>query len=322
MNFQNIPPVNTGKFYLDTAMQRAKKQVKALTIKIKDEDKKTFIKERTRIKTINETLTKNLMFIINSFPGLDGLPEFYHELCKNTMNIDEVKQALSTISWAPRKLDELERDFLRQIKNKNKTEILKTKKAHIGRVSSIIKRLDKKLELIEKTRRTMITFPDIKEDLYTVCIAGFPNVGKSTLLKKITTSKPEIGSYAFTTKNLNTGYFKDNFEKIQVIDVPGTLNRLEKMNKVEKQAHLAIKYLANLIVYVYDLTEPYTIEEQEALHKKIKQQGKTTTIYFSKADLIKEEPIKNYIKKHELKNATWKSEELKKQIIQQKQEKR
>ena len=318
MNFQNIEPVNNGKFYLDVAIQRAKKYVNSMTVKLKDEDRKTQIKEKARIKTIKESLSKSLMRIVNSFPGLDGLPEFYYELCTSTMNVDEVKQALSTIAWAPKKIDELERDFLRAIKNKNKAEILQAKKSFIGRTSSIIKRLDKKLDLIEKTRRTMITFPDIKEDLYTVCIAGFPNVGKSTLLTKITTSKPEIGSYAFTTKSLNTGYFKDNFESIQIIDVPGTLNRFDKMNDVEKQAHLAIKYLANLVVYVYDLTEPYPLKEQESLYHNTTNLGKEVIIYFSKSDLLGEQPIKNYIKKTKLKNATWKSEELKKEITTKK----
>ena len=320
MNFQNIEPIQTSKFYLDVAIQRGKKQANNVSIKTKDDDKKTLIKEKTRVKTIKESLEKSLTNIINTFPGLDGLPEFYTELSKSTMNVDEVKKALSTISWATKKINELERMFQKSTRGKNKAEIINAKKSYIGRVSSIMKRLEKKLELIEKTRNTMISFPDIKDDLYTVCIAGFPNVGKSTLLSKITTSKPEIGNYAFTTTKLNTGYFKDNFESIQVIDVPGTLNRFEKMNNVEKQAHLAIKYLANLVVYVIDLTEQYTIQEQEELYKKTKQQGKQIIIYFSKADLIGEEPIKKYITKQKIENATWTANEVKKEIAKQKKQ--
>lgn len=320
MNFQNIEAVKSGKFYLDVAIQRGKRHVNTLNVRLKDENKKTLIKEKARIKTIKDSLTKSLTSIVNSFPGLDGLPEFYTELCESTMNVDEVKKALSTISWAPKKIDELERLFLKSARGKNKAEILTAKKSFIGRTSSIIKRLEKKLELIENARNAMIKFPDIKEDLYTVCIAGFPNVGKSTLLSKITTSKPEIGSYAFTTTKLNTGYFKDNFESIQIIDVPGTLNRFEKMNNVEKQAHLAIKYLANLIIYIFDLTEPYTIQEQEALYEKTKEQGKQVITYFSKADILGEDKIKEYIKEKKLENATWNANDVKKQITQQKKQ--
>ena len=210
---------------------------------------------------------------------------------------------------------------MRRIKNKDKAEIIKAKKSYIGRVSSIMKRLDKKLNLIEETRRIIQTFPDIKEDLYTVCINGFPNVGKSTLLTKITSSKPEIGSYAFTTKTLNTGYFKDRFEDIQVVDVPGSLNRFEKMNDVEKQAEIALKYLSNLIVYVYDLTEPYPLEQQEKLFKKTKEELKPVLIYFSKADILGEDKINKFIKEKKLENATHNPEELKKKIIEMKRKK-
>ncbi|MCC7574439.1 50S ribosome-binding GTPase [Candidatus Woesearchaeota archaeon] len=317
MNFQKTQPVEKGSFYLDVAVQRAKKQVNALTIRIKDEDKKALIKEKTRIKVIKDTLIKSFINIINSFPGLDGLPEFYYELCKSTMDVDEVKKALSVISWAPGKISELEREFIRQTRGKTKEDIIKARRAFIGRISSIIKRMDKKLELIEQTRRTMITYPDIKDDLFTVCISGFPNVGKSTLLSRITTSKPEIGNYSFTTTTLNTGYFKDGFEKIQIIDVPGTLNRFEKMNNVEKQAHLALKYLANLIVYVYDLTEPYSLKEQDALFEETKKLGKPILIYVSKADLLGKQKIKEFIKNNEIKNANYDSEELRKEITKQ-----
>ena len=103
MNFQKIEPVSKGDFYLDVAIQRGKKSANNLTIRVRDEDKRAQIREKTRIKTIKESLIKSLTSIINSFPGLDGLPEFYYELCKNTMNVDEVKLALSTLSWATKK---------------------------------------------------------------------------------------------------------------------------------------------------------------------------------------------------------------------------
>jgi nucleolar GTP-binding protein len=317
MNFQKIGPIEKGDFYLDVAVQRAKKHINSLSIRIKDENKKTLIKEKTRIKIIKDNLIKSFNNIITTFPGLDGLPEFYIELCKNTMDVDEVKKALSAIAWAPGKISELEREFSKHARGKTKDEIIKARRAFMGRISSIIKRTNKKLETVEEARRNMITFPDIKNDLFTVCISGFPNVGKSTLLSKITTSKPEIGSYAFTTVTLNTGYFKDRFEDIQIIDVPGTLNRFEKMNNVEKQAHLAIKYLANLIVYVYDLTEPYPIEEQDALKEETEKFGKPIIIYVSKADLIGEEKIKEFLKTKKI-SGSWEAEEIKENIIQEK----
>ena len=318
MNFQNIEPINSGKFYLDVAIQRGIRHANSLTIRIPDEDKKALIKEKARVKVIKDSLSKSLIGVVHSFPGLDGMPEFYFELASCSFDVDLVKQALSAIAWAPRKISDLERDFVKNVRGKNKAEIIRAKKSFIGRVSSIVKRLTSKLDLLEQTRRVLLTFPDIKDDLFTVCICGFPNVGKSTLLSRITTSKPEIGSYAFTTKSLNTGYFKHSFESVQIVDVPGTLNRFERMNNVERQAHLAIRYLANLVVYVYDLTEPYSLAEQDLLFKNTSELGKDVIIYFSKVDLLGEDKIKSFIKEKNLSDAVFSASDLKDLIISKK----
>lgn len=320
MNFQKIAPISKGDFYLDVAIQRGRKHANAYNIRTKNDDMKSLIKEKERVKVVKDSLVKSLSSIITSFPGLDGLSEFYYELCLSTFDVDAVKQSLSTISWAVKKICELERDFSRNVKGRSKADIISAKKSFFGRTSSIIKRLNNKLDLLENTRRVMLTFPDIKDDLFTVCISGFPNVGKSTLLSRITPSTPEIGSYSFTTKSLNTGYFKDNFESIQVVDVPGTLNRFDRMNNVEKQAHLAIKYLANVVVYVYDLTEPYSIEEQNALFETTQHLGKDMIVYFSKVDLLGEKLINDFIESNGIKGAVFNHDELKSKIVSYKKQ--
>ncbi len=50
-------------------------------------------------------------------------------------------------------------------------------------------------------------------------LVGFPNAGKSSLLKELTNAEPKIGDYAFTTLNPNLGVF----EKKVIADVPGLI---------------------------------------------------------------------------------------------------
>ena len=143
----------------------------------------------------------------------------------------------------------------------------------------------------------MRNFPAIKTKIKTICITGFPNVGKSTLLKKITGSNVEIQPYAFTTKKLLLGYID---KKIQLIDTPGTLNRYNRMNSIEKQAYLAIKHLAHKVIYVFDLTETcgYEIEQQIKLYKRLKEEfeEKEIIIYLSKTDILKREQVELFSK--------------------------
>ena len=131
----------------------------------------------------------------------------------------------------------------------------------------------------------------IKTSVKTACIFGFPNVGKSTLLSKITGSTPEIKNYAFTTKSLNIGYLKNEefaAKKIQFIDTPGTLDRFFKMNLIEQQAYLALKHCCDGVIFVFDLTEGYSYEKQFMLFENLKKIKPDTPIivYLSKSDMI------------------------------------
>ena len=144
----------------------------------------------------------------------------------------------------------------------------------------------------------MKSFPSVKENLFTVAIVGFPNVGKSTLISALTDSNVEINSYSFTTKSLLIGYRKDGNEKIQFIDTPGTLDRDIKKNIIEKQAELAMKYVADLLVYVFDPIEYYSLEKQERLLKNVNKFGKETILYMSKTDIADPDIIDEITKKH------------------------
>jgi nucleolar GTP-binding protein len=103
---------------------------------------------------------------------------------------------------------------------------------------------------------------------------------------------PKIEPYPFTTKDIMLGYIHTPYFSIQLIDTPGMLDRpFDTMNPIEKKAVLAIRHLANLIIYVIDLTETcgYSVEEQLRLLEQIdKTFNIEKWIYFSKTDLFTE----------------------------------
>lgn len=300
MNFQNLVSVEDGRFYLDIAFKRAKKKAseKKLASKI-DHLTKVKILERMKADIIKDTIEHAFKKIEESYPSIDELPEFYKELCSSHFNTEELKKSLGSLKWARDKITELTRLTHGNIRNASTTDrVSKITNTYYGRVSSVMKQINKHLELLESTRRTMKAFPAIKEKYFTVAIVGFPNVGKSTLLSKVTASKVDINSYAFTTRTLLVGYAMLKHQKIQFVDTPGTLNRENKQNFIEIQANLAMKYVANLLIYIFDPTETYSQDKQERLLKEVKKYHKPVLLYMSKTDIADDAIIEEMKEKH------------------------
>jgi nucleolar GTP-binding protein len=314
MNLKGLDQVRDSAFYLETALRKAR--TAQLGTLPKEWAKKKELIEKERVKAIKDGLTGPLSRIIKSFPDFDNLAEFYERLIETSLDKDKLRKSLSTLNWAIDKMEELTSETVRRMTGATEPMLKKFTSAYIGRISSIMKRLNPHLNFLEQSRRILFTFPSVKTDTYTICIAGFPNVGKSTLLAKMTTAKPEIGAYAFTTKTLNIGYFDARFEKVQVIDSPGTLARFEKMNAIEKQAYLAMKYVADILAFVFDLTEPYPLDDQIRLYEQIKDTGKYTLVYFSKRDIVDEDKINAFIREHKLTNVAVDADDLKLKIQQ------
>jgi nucleolar GTP-binding protein len=310
MNFQDIPPIERSKHYLDMAFKKAReksrKKLKGIWLD------KVRTKEMIKLDVIKGELTSRLNKVIKSFPSLNHLPKFYIELLRLTLNHKELKKSLGGINWALEKMRFFQRNYVRKIsKGRDAGKIKQLGREFYGRISSVIKQIDKQLVYLEESRKIMKNYPDVKE-MPTVVIFGFPNVGKTTLLNKLTSSKGKVASYAFTTVRINSGFLKSKEKTIQVLDVPGTLARPEKMNDIEKIAYLAVKELADFVIYVFDLTEMVSLKKQEKLFKNLKRDYQNKIlIYISKKDITEKEEIKEFQKRYK---KTFDAEELKKEI--------
>lgn len=325
MNFQKLRTIEKADKYLDMAFGRAGKETDQHRKKTRmgkfpgAKVKRARELELKRITIVKDVLDSQFAGIIDSYPRIDELDDFYKELIKCTLDHGELRKSLGAVNWARSKIIAVYGMYSRKIKNIYTPELMNSaRREFYGRVSSVVHQIDKNLVFINKCRKIMQNYPSIKTNMYTVAIAGFPNVGKSTLLTKITTAKPEINSYAFTTKSLMLGYIREKGqskkEGIQVIDTPGTLDRFEKMNNIERQAYLAIKHLADMVVFVFDLTDEYPMDQQEKLHENLKKFRKPMIIYLSKTDIIERETIDNFTKRH--KDTITKPSEIKEKIAE------
>jgi len=117
-------------------------------------------------------------------------------------------------------------DIEEEIKN---TQYNKATQHHIGKLKAKLARLRDELEK-HKTRAGAAGkgYAVRKSGNATVAIVGYPSVGKSTLLNKITDAQSEVGDYRFTTLSIIPGIMEYRGAKIQVLDMPGLIKGAAK----------------------------------------------------------------------------------------------
>ena len=126
-------------------------------------------------------------------------------------------------------------------------------------------------------------------------LVGFPNAGKSSLLRKISAAKPKVADYPFTTLDPKLGVVRKGDEEIVVADIPGLI----------EDAHvgsgLGFKFLKHIerchsLIHVIDITNEDLVKSYNTIINELKSYdedlvNKNKIIILNKCDLLKKEEI-------------------------------
>lgn len=272
-NFKKITVVPTGKDFIDIALSKTQRKTPTVV-------HRQYAIGRIRnfylrkIKFTQQTLHDKLTQIIDEFPKLDDIHPFYADLMNILYDRDHFKLALGQINTARHLIDNVSKDYCRLMKYGDSLYRCKQlKKAALGRMCTIIKRQSQSLAYLEQVRQHLSRLPSIDPNTRTLIICGFPNVGKSSFINKVTRADVEVQPYAFTTKSLFVGHMDYRYLRWQVIDTPGILDHaLEERNTIEMQAITALAHLRAAVLYIMDASEQcgHTLEEQLELFNSIR----------------------------------------------------
>ncbi|MFB6072725.1 MAG: OBG GTPase family GTP-binding protein [Halobacterium sp.] len=141
----------------------------------------------------------------------------------------------------------------------------KSTEAHIGRLKA--KLADKK-EQLEKQQSGSGGGGGWAVEQHgdaTVALVGFPSVGKSSLINAMTNADSEVGSYEFTTLDVNPGMLDYRGASIQLLDVPGLIEGAAGGRGGGKEI-LSVIRAADLVVFVLSAFE---IENYERLYDEL-----------------------------------------------------
>ncbi|KAI9340153.1 P-loop containing nucleoside triphosphate hydrolase protein [Zopfochytrium polystomum] len=250
-----------------------------------------------KVKFGQDCFDEKLEQILTDFPKLDEIHPFYADLMNVLYDKDHYKLALGQINTAKHLIDNVARDYARLLKFGDSLYRCKQlKKAALGRMATIMKRQKDSLAYLEQVRQHLARLPSIDPNTRTLLICGYPNVGKSSFMNKLTRAEVEVQPYAFTTKSLFVGHMDYKNLRWQVIDTPGILDHpLEQRNTIEMQSITALAHLRTAVLFFIDLSEQcgYSIASQCSLFESIRPlfANKPTLLVVNKIDAMRYEQL-------------------------------
>ena len=126
-------------------------------------------------------------------------------------------------------------------------------------------------------------------------IVGMPNSGKSSLLSVLTSARPKIANYPFTTINPNLGVTNYNNKEVTLADIPGLIEG------AHEGIGLGDKFLRHIercknILHLIDITNDNLLENYLKIRKELfkysnKLIKKNEIIVFNKIDMVSNDEI-------------------------------
>ncbi|KAL4073746.1 P-loop containing nucleoside triphosphate hydrolase protein [Scleroderma citrinum] len=287
-----ISPVPTAADFLDIVLSRTQRKTPTVIHKnFKISRIRAFYMRK--VKFTQDSFDEKLGAILSEFPMLDDLHPFLASLMNVLYDKNHYKLALGQLRTARHLIDQVAKDYVRLLKfgdSLYRCKQLKT--AALGRMATVMRRQKDPLAYLEQVRQHISRLPAIDPNTRTLLICGYPNVGKSSFMNKVTRADVDVQPYAFTTKSLFVGHLDYKYLRWQVIDTPGVLDHpLEEMNTIEMQSITALAHLKSCVLYFMDLSEQcgYTVEAQCKLFHSIKPlfSGKPTILVINKIDVTR-----------------------------------
>ncbi|MDK2890799.1 MAG: nucleolar GTP-binding protein [Methanoculleus sp.] len=263
MEFETIPTVPTADEVLDRSLRRAAAKKKL----------------KTNIDTANEEFVRavakaihdKLKSVVSSFPSFERLSPFYREATDILVSLDRLKRSLGAVTWAADQVWVIGSGYARNMRSGVDTP--SKRRQAVARIASIVHQVEDDLVYLNEARNILRKLPHVNDDDFTVVVAGFPNVGKSSFIRLVSTAEPEIAAYPFTTKGIVVGHREiGKRDRVQFIDTPGVLERpADERNPIERQAVSAIINTADVVLFVLDASEHcgYSLDDQTRLLEEL-----------------------------------------------------
>ena len=289
---QSLPQVAPLEEHLASALRRtARLQPSKATRKSSRRD---IALQAQRLDALTKELAVPLGRYIKGFPSPERLHPFEAALLDLTVGTGRYDRTLQRVDALRKRI--LEEGKAAAARANRCTNIKDAEAAHAAASSSLSSAFRKEQDALDKLlyyAKQLRRLPVVDLSLPTFVLVGAPNVGKSSIVQRLSSGKPEICDYPFTTKGIKLGHFMAapipasggdgsgsgaapsmGLTRFQVTDTPGLLRRPDgERNAMESLTLAACAHLRSpALVFVMDLSgrSGTTVDDQLAIRRELR----------------------------------------------------
>jgi len=280
MIYEGLPTTPRAEELVDKAFSRAARAGRA---------KQGREAQESMLRTACNVVADNCDNVVESWPDFRTVEPFDHELADAVLRrttdprgtddgeqvgLDALRASLSEVSWAARQTRAIRDETMSKIRGSDADTARKHRKQAFARVADVVDEVSEDLRRVGAARDALKDLPEIDPDEPTVAVAGYPNVGKSAFVNRVTRASNETAAYPFTTRAVGVGHVDRDHVRYQIVDTPGVLDRpAAERNDIERQAESAVRHLADVVLFVVDASEAcgYPLDAQLRLRDELRE---------------------------------------------------
>jgi len=164
-------------------------------------------------------------------------------------------------------------------------------------VNKRLRDLKRQLKQIEKRKKNEA---GSRKEEFTVCLVGYTNAGKSTLMNALTGSDVLVQDKLFSTLDTRTRtWLVDKHMKALLSDTVGFIRRLPHHLVASFHATLEEASQANLLLHVVDISHAECVEQIESVNivlRKINCVNTPTMMIFNKVDALRDRGVLDFLR--------------------------